>query len=86
MSVQVGELAKGKQEETWVEEHGIGLVGSSGGVGRENPIGEVDASENPVVSAVAEDVGCGHGGQTETVDEDGFDFTFEEVDHEEDTG
>ena len=58
----------------------------SGGGGPVDPVGHVEAGEEPVVGGVLENIEGGHGGGGEAVDEERFEFAFEEVDCYEDEG
>lgn len=53
-------------------------MGSWGG-GEVDPVSHVQARQEPVVGAIFENVEGGHGGGTEAVDEEGFEFAFGEV-------
>ena len=71
-------------------EAGVGELGvrgrGGGGGGQVDPVGHVQAGEEPVVGAVFEDVEGGHGGRAEAVDEEGFQFAFGEVEADEGEG
>lgn len=85
MSVQVGNLAEDEECQTGVHESGVGIGCRGGSVGAEDPVGDVEAGEGPVVSAVLEDVAGRHGCVAEAVDEDGLILALEEVNGQEST-
>lgn len=79
VGIQVGQLAEDEKRKTTVEEGWVGFVGSSSRIGAENPVRDIEAGENPVVSAVPEDVADGHSGIAETVDKESLELSFDEV-------
>lgn len=79
MGIQVGQLAEDEKRQTTVEEGWVGFVGSSSRVRAENPVRDVEAGKNPVVSAIPEDVADGHSGIAETVDKESLELSFDEV-------
>lgn len=85
MSIQVGNLTEDEERKTGVHKSGVGISCRGGSVGTEDPVGDVEASEGPVVSAVLEDVAGRHGCVAEAVNEDGLILALEEVDSQEGT-
>lgn len=88
----VGELGEEEQSDGSVENSLVGSGLKSLGPprsrhdtgGNVQPVGQVEPRENPVVSAVLEDIESGHGGRGEAVDKDGLILALQEV--EEDQG
>lgn len=86
MSVEIGELSEGVSCHGSVVDEG-NQGGGGGRVGRGvDEVGDFEAGEEPVVSAVFEDVGSGHGSAAEAVDEEGLQLSFEEVEGNHDHG
>ena len=77
--VQVGQLTKDEDRETEVHEGFVGSVCSGSGVRAEDPVGDVETSQDPVVGAVLDDVAGGHGSAAKAVHEDGLKLALEEV-------
>jgi hypothetical protein len=83
----VGELGEEEQSDGSVENSLVGSRIKSLGPprsrhdtgGNVQPVGQVESGENPVVSAVLEDVESGHGGGGEAVDKDGLILALQEV-------
>lgn len=85
VGVEVGELAEEVYCQTRSDDVSIPALlerRRSGGVGGEDPVGDIEHGE-PVVGEVAEDVGRRHGGGGESVEEDGFEFALDEVEDDE---
>lgn len=79
VSIEVEDLAQSEQSKTGIQKGGIGLGRGGGGVRTEDPVGDVETGQSPVVRAVLEDVPGGHGGVAEAVHKDGFILTLQEV-------
>ncbi len=84
VGVKVGKLAVDVSSETAIDEplnrrRKISQVGGSSRVWSEDPVGDVEASQHPVVERVAENVGSWHCGSRELVDEDGLQLALDEV-------
>jgi len=82
--VEVRELAVDVEREAGVDgvrlrvgQRGEGPAGHA--AGREHEVRDVEPGEDPVVRAVAQDVGGGHGGGGELVHEHGLELALEEV-------
>lgn len=85
MSLQIAELSQCEQSNGGGGEKGAGRC-SSRRIGPVDPVGDVQTTEDPVVSRVLEDVTSRHGGIGEAVDEKSFELTLEEVQEEQDAG
>lgn len=80
VGVQVGQLRKDKETQARIHEILVGAVGCRSRIRTEDPVGDVEACQEPVVSTVLENIAGRHGGIAEAVDEDRFKFAFQEVD------
>ena len=88
MGVEVCELAEEVHCQPGGYDVRIGAFlerGGSAGVRGKDPVRDVEHGE-PVVGEVADDVGGGHGGGGEAVEEDGFEFALDEVEDDEGEG
>lgn len=83
MRRQVPELSDDIEQESQVGDERVGRFRGRC-VWSVDPIRDVDTGKEPIVEAVLEDVSRGHGGQTESVHEEGFEFTFCEVERYQD--
>ena len=79
MCVEVGNLTEDKEGSTDPDEQGAMVLGGSRRIGAEDPVGDVETGESPVVGAVLKDVASGHGGIAESVHEEGLILALEEV-------
>lgn len=85
MGIEIAELANDVPRECCIRDGRIAWCGCGGGR-RIGNVCDQQASQHPVVAAILEDVEGGHGGIAEAVDEDGFEFAFEEVEGDHETG
>lgn len=84
MRVEVCELTHDVEEEASVEEERARWVFGSRRRRAVDPESNVETSKSPVVAAVLEDVEGRHGCKGEAVDEEGFEFAFDEVEGDQD--
>ena len=75
MGVEVSYFADEEEDEAGVGYVWVGRFGGGGG-GAIDPVGHVEAGEEPVVCGIFEDVEEGHGGRGEAVNEEGFELAF----------
>ena len=80
-------MSDGEHEEPGVEYQGVHRVlgYGCGCCWGEDPVGDVESGQDPVVRAVLEDVPHGHCGKAEAVHEEGLELAFGEVEGEEGT-
>ena len=83
MSIQIGYFRKDEQGQTGVHKDLVGVVCGGGCIRTEDPVGNIEARQGPVMGAVLEYIPSGHGGIAEAVDKDSFIFTFQEVNSQE---
>ena len=79
VGIEVEDLTESENSKTGIHESLVGLGCSGAGIGTEDPVGDVETGQYPVVSAILEDVAGRHGGVAEAVDEDSFILTLQEV-------
>lgn len=80
MGVQVGQFSKSEESQSCVKELRVEVISCRGRVGAEDPVCDVEASQNPVMCTVLEDIAGRHRRIAEAVNEDGFELAFQEVD------
>lgn len=79
VSVQVRQLCESEESHPAIQESCVGF-GCRSGIGAEDPVSDIEASQDPIVGAILEDVARRHRSIAETVDEDGFELAFQEMD------
>ena len=80
VGVQIGQLAKCEESQSCVKKLRVEVVSCRGRVGAEDPVCDVEASQDPVVCTVLEDIAGRHRRIAEAVNEDGFELAFQEMD------
>lgn len=80
MGVQVRQLSKGEEPQSCVEELRVEVFSCRRRIGAEDPVCDVEASQDPVVCTVLEDIAGRHRRIAEAVNEDGFELAFQEMD------
>jgi len=79
VGIEVEDLAESENSKTGIHESLVGLRCSGGSVRTEDPVGDIETGQHPVVSAILEDVASRHGGAAEAVHEDSFILALQEV-------
>jgi hypothetical protein len=77
--IQIGDLTEDEERQTSVHKSHVGGGTGSSRVRSEDPVGDVETGQHPVVGAVLDDVAGGHGGAAEAVHEDCLVLALQEV-------
>lgn len=82
VGIQICQLSEHEYGKASVYKSRVVVWAGGGGIGTENPVGNVEAGEGPVVGTVLENVAGGHGSIAEAVHKDSLILALQEVDGE----